>query len=46
MAGEPYITVVGNLAGDPELRFTASGHAVANFTIAQTPRTFNRETNQ
>src|SRR5690625_495198 len=46
MAGEPYITVVGNLAGDPELRFTASGHAVANFTIAQTPRSFNRETNQ
>ena len=46
MAGEPYITVVGNLAGDPELRFTASGHAVANFTIAQTPRSFNRESNQ
>lgn len=46
MAGEPYITVVGNLAGDPELRFTASGHAVANFTIAQTPRSFNRETSQ
>ena len=46
MAGEPYITVVGNLAGDPELRFTAAGHAVANFTIAQTPRTFNRESNQ
>ena len=46
MAGEPYITVVGNLAGDPELRFTASGHAVANFTIAQTPRNFNRESGQ
>jgi len=46
MAGEPYITVVGNLAGDPELRFTAGGHAVANFTIAQTPRTFNRESGQ
>lgn len=46
MAGEPYITVVGSLAGDPELRFTASGHAVANFTIAQTPKSFNRETNQ
>jgi len=43
MAGEPYITVVGNLAGDPELRWTASGHAVANLTIAQTPRSFNRE---
>lgn len=46
MAGEPYITVIGNLSGDPELRFTAGGHAVANFTIAQTPRTFNRESNQ
>src|SRR5699024_4591769 len=46
MAGEPYITVVGNLSGDPELRFTASGHAVASFTIAQTPRNFDRESNQ
>src|SRR5699024_8321547 len=46
MAGEPYITVVGNLAGDPELRFTASGHAVANFTIAQTPRTRNQQTGE
>ncbi len=46
MAGEPYITVVGNMAGDPELRWTASGHAVASFTIAQTPRSFNRESNQ
>lgn len=46
MAGEPYITVIGNLSGDPELRFTSGGHAVANLTIAQTPRTFNRETNQ
>lgn len=46
MAGEPYITVVGNMAGDPELRFTSSGHAVASFTIAQTPRSFNRESNQ
>jgi single-strand DNA-binding protein len=46
MAGEPYITVVGNLAGDPELRFTASGHAVANFTIAQTPRTFDKQSQQ
>src|SRR5699024_6596408 len=43
---EPYITVIGNLSGDPELRFTSGGHAVANFTIAQTPRTFNRESNQ
>lgn len=46
MAGEPYITVVGNLAGDPELRFTASGHAVANFTIAQTPRTRNQQSGE
>lgn len=46
MAGEPYITVIGNLAGDPELRFTAGGHAVASFTIAQTPRSFNRDTQQ
>lgn len=46
MAGEPYITVIGNLAGDPELRFTASGHAVANFTIAQTPRNFDRQSSQ
>src|SRR5699024_10894353 len=46
MAGEPYITVVGNLAGDPELRFTASGHAGANFTIAQTPRTRNQQSGE
>lgn len=44
MAGETVITVVGNLTDDPELRFTPSGAAVANFTIASTPRTFNRET--
>lgn len=42
MAGETVITVVGNLTADPELRFTPSGHAVANFTIASTPRTFDR----
>src|SRR5690625_84015 len=46
MAGEPYITVVGNLAGDPELRFTSSGHAVASFTIAQTPRSYDKATQQ
>ena len=46
MAGEPTVTIIGNLAVDPELRWTASGHAVANFTIAQTPKSFNRETNQ
>lgn len=42
MAGETIITVVGNLTADPELRFTPSGAAVANFTIASTPRTFDR----
>jgi single-strand DNA-binding protein len=41
MAGETTITVVGNLVSDPELRFTPSGSAVANFTIASTPRTFD-----
>jgi single-strand DNA-binding protein len=38
MAGEPIITIVGNLTADPELRFTPSGAAVANFTVASTPR--------
>ncbi|MCL2465764.1 MAG: single-stranded DNA-binding protein [Micrococcales bacterium] len=46
MAGETVITVVGNLTGDPELRFTPSGAAVANFTIASTPRTFDRQNNE
>ncbi|MBE0008550.1 MULTISPECIES: single-stranded DNA-binding protein [unclassified Arthrobacter] len=46
MAGETIITVVGNLTSDPELRFTPSGSAVANFTIASTPRTFDRQTNE
>lgn len=45
MAGETTITVVGNLTNDPELRFTPSGSAVANFTIASTPRTFDRNSN-
>ncbi|MEH0147923.1 single-stranded DNA-binding protein [Corynebacterium sp. Q4381] len=44
--GDTQITVVGNLVADPELRFIPSGAAVANFRIASTPRTFNRETNQ
>ena len=44
--GDTPITVVGNLVADPELRFIPSGAAVANFRIASTPRTFNRETNQ
>src|SRR5690625_1596791 len=43
MAGETIITVVGNLTGDPELRFTPSGAAVANFTIASTPLIFDRQ---
>jgi single-strand DNA-binding protein len=46
MAGETNITVVGNLVDDPELRFTPSGAAVANFRIASTPRTFDRQTNE
>lgn len=45
MAGETLITVVGNLTADPELRFTPSGAAVANFTIASTPRTFDKQSN-
>ena len=46
MAGETVITVVGNLTADPELRFTAAGIAVANFTVASTPRTFNRSSGE
>lgn len=46
MAGEPIITIVGNLTADPELRYVASGQPVANFTVASTPRTLNRQTNQ
>jgi len=45
MAGETVITVVGNLTDDPELRFTSSGAAVANFTVASTPRFFDKNTN-
>jgi single-strand DNA-binding protein len=45
MAGETIITVVGNLTADPELRYTQGGLAVANFTIASTPRTFDRTAN-
>ena len=45
MAGETVITVVGNLTGDPELRYTQNGLAVANFTIASTPRNFDRAAN-
>ncbi len=46
MAGETVITVVGNLTADPELRFTPSGAAVASFTVASTPRTMDRTTNE
>ena len=46
MAGETPISIVGNLTGDPELRFTPSGAAVANFTVASTPRTFDKNTNE
>lgn len=46
MAGETTLTVIGNLVQDAELRFTPSGSAVANFTIASTPRTFDRNSNE
>jgi len=46
MAGETVITVVGNLTSDPELRYTQNGLAVANFTIASTPRTYDRASNE
>ena len=46
MAGDTVITVIGNLTADPELRFTPAGAAVANFTVASTPRTFDRNSNE
>ena len=46
MNGDTTITVIGNLTAAPELRFTQGGHAVANFTVASTPRTFNRQTGE
>ncbi len=46
MAGDTVITVVGNLTADPELRFTPSGAAVANFTVASTPRTFDKNSGE
>jgi single-strand DNA-binding protein len=46
MAGDTLITVVGNLTADPELRFTPSGAAVANFTVASTPRQFDRQSGE
>jgi single-strand DNA-binding protein len=44
--GDVIVTIVGNLTNDPELRFTPSGAAVANFTVASTPRTFDRQLNE
>ena len=46
MAGETTLTVIGNLTNDPELRFTPAGAAVANFTVASTPRTFDKNSNE
>jgi single-strand DNA-binding protein len=46
MAGETVITVIGNLTSDPELRYTQNGKAVSNFTIASTPRTLDRASNE
>lgn len=46
MAGDTIITIIGNLTNDPELRFTPSGAAVANFTVASTPRSFDRQSNE
>lgn len=45
MSGETSITIIGNLTADPELRFTPSGSPVANFTVASTPRTFDKQAN-
>ena len=46
MAGDTIITIIGNLTADPELRFTPSGAAVASFTVASTPRTFDRQASE
>ena len=46
MAGDTVVTIIGNLTNDPELRFTPSGAAVANFTVASTPRAFDRQSNE
>lgn len=46
MANDTVITVIGNLTGDPNLRYTTSGAAVVDFTVASTPRTFDRNSNQ
>ncbi len=46
MTGEPTITVVGNLTADPDLRFTSTGVAVLDFTVASTPRVYDRESGE
>lgn len=46
MSNDTPLTIVGNLTADPELRYTQNGLAVANFTIASTPRTFDRQANE
>lgn len=46
MANDTTITILGNLTADPELKFTASGAAVTNFTVASTPRTFDKASNE
>lgn len=46
MSGEPNLTIIGNLTADPDLRFTPNGAAVVNFTVASTPRTFDRQRNE
>lgn len=46
MAGETVVTIVGNLTSDPELRFTPAGAAVASFTVASTPRTYDKQSNE
>jgi single-strand DNA-binding protein len=46
MSGETVVTVVGNLTADPELKFTSSGAGVASFTVASTPRVFDKQTNE
>ena len=46
MAGEPIITIIGNLTADPELLYVSSGTPVASFTVASTPRNLNKQTSQ
>ncbi|WP_167131945.1 single-stranded DNA-binding protein [Paramicrobacterium chengjingii] len=46
MSNETPVTIVGNLTADPELRYTQAGKAVANFTVASTPKFFDKQSNQ